>query len=384
MMGCQQNQKSPLDRLENVIQNIEAMSSYEYSAYYDIYQEGQRMTDTTLVYIQKSTEEGLLPVNYVFESKAGDFQFFDGRKMQNLMAEERLIIHTENPPSSQVVSHQGLLFSPYYIKIFVRYLLENDRDKIRFIDVTPEQNKSTDFYEIHTDYLYLLNGDVVRNGELLPNEMTAENIQKKYIIGINTETGLPVSIKDMLNEKDYFEVSFSPIQRSDKTFEERSEILQNEKLLSVSMEDYMRIQMARQTDLVGTKAKDFSLPQFPENEVKLSDYAGKPLMLEFWFPGCGFCMDAVPFVNKIAQDFESQGLVVLGIDMSNASPERIKNYMARHNVNIPVLMNGKEMSLEYGVTGGPTFILLNKDHIVTYSASGLNEQELTFELQKVL
>ncbi|MEZ4828267.1 MAG: hypothetical protein R3C61_18560, partial [Bacteroidia bacterium] len=132
LLGCSPGTKSPLAQLQDVVIALNEAPSFEYHAFYDIKQDGATLKDTTSVFIEKSSGQGLLPVKYIFESASGEMQLFDGQRFNTIINTERTIIHTENPPAYLIVSNQGLLFSPFYIQSYLTYLLENDQDAINY------------------------------------------------------------------------------------------------------------------------------------------------------------------------------------------------------------------------------------------------------------
>ncbi len=67
---------------------------------------------------------------------------------------------------------------------------------------------------------------------------------------------------------------------------------------------------------VATEAPDFSLPDLYDStrSRSLSDYAGKPVILNFWASWCAPCRDEMPALERAFQQYQEQGLVVLGIN----------------------------------------------------------------------
>ena len=384
LLGCNPDNKTPIDKLNDVVIALNENPSFEYIAYYDKKQDGVTLKDTSSVFIEKSIEQGLLPLKYVFESTMGDIQLFDGESFNTIINSERTIIHEENPPTHLIVSNQGLFFSPFYIQSYLKHLLENDKDAIKYLGDTLLGNKKARQYEINTNYIYLLDGKTVRNGDILPNQMKAENINKKHVLTIDAGSNYPLSIKEVYSNNDYIEVSFSDFSNSVKTYRDRAKIIDDSKYLTLSTTDYMQIQISKQKEILGNMAEDFTLPLFPETEISLSELNNSPVLLEFWFPGCGFCIEAIPSVNDIFEKYKSKGLKIFGIEFSDATEEHISNFIVKNKVMFPILMNGKSISLAYGVNSGPTLVLLDKDHKVVYLRNGLDYEELVAQLEKVL
>jgi len=88
----------------------------------------------------------------------------------------------------------------------------------------------------------------------------------------------------------------------------------------------------------GTKAKlSYTLKDMSGKEVRLADYAGKPLIINFWATWCGPCKDEIPGLVQIAQKYKDRGLTVLGISIDD-SPEELQKFAAQYAMNYPVLV----------------------------------------------
>jgi peroxiredoxin len=129
----------------------------------------------------------------------------------------------------------------------------------------------------------------------------------------------------------------------------------------------------------GNRAIDFQLPALDGKTVKLSDYRGKPVLLNFWATWCGPCRGEVPFLNQINTTYSSQGLVMLAVDVGENSTT-IQNFMTSLNVSLPVLMDGNtSVSKMYSLTGIPTTLMLDKDGIIRFKIIGAFPDKASIE-----
>ena len=91
--------------------------------------------------------------------------------------------------------------------------------------------------------------------------------------------------------------------------------------------------------------------------LALTDFAGTPVLLDFWYIGCGPCMQALPFLAQLETTFEAQGLRVLGVNR-HQEPETVARYLAKRGLHLAQL--SPDASVEaWGVEVYPTWFLLD-------------------------
>ena len=107
---------------------------------------------------------------------------------------------------------------------------------------------------------------------------------------------------------------------------------------------------------LGTKAPDFTLPDQDGNDVSLSDYIGKKVVLWF-FPKAstpGWTIEGKGFRDEL-QKFEDKNAVVVG--MSAAAPKKQKKFCDKLGFEYPMLGDeGKDVLKAYGVWGQKKFM----------------------------
>lgn len=90
----------------------------------------------------------------------------------------------------------------------------------------------------------------------------------------------------------------------------------------------------------GAAATDFTLRDVEGQNVHLSDFAGKVVLIDFWATWCVPCEAEIPHLEKLFQENKDKGLVVLGISMDG--PETMAGvapFVRRYNLSFPVLLD---------------------------------------------
>ncbi len=119
-------------------------------------------------------------------------------------------------------------------------------------------------------------------------------------------------------------------------------------------------------------APDFALKDSTGKTVKLSDFRGKVVLLNFWATWCGPCKMEIPWFMEFEQKHKDQGLVILGVAMDDDGWDVVKPYLERYRVNYRVVMGTPEVADLYGgVESLPTTFLLDREGRVARMHIGL-------------
>jgi cytochrome c biogenesis protein CcmG/thiol:disulfide interchange protein DsbE len=96
---------------------------------------------------------------------------------------------------------------------------------------------------------------------------------------------------------------------------------------------------------------DFTLKDMHGNDVRLADFKGKPLIINFWATWCGPCKTEIPAFVELAEKYREQDLTILGISTDDP-PEDLQQFAAAYKMNYPVLVGvGHEDLMEaYGAS----------------------------------
>jgi cytochrome c biogenesis protein CcmG/thiol:disulfide interchange protein DsbE len=119
-------------------------------------------------------------------------------------------------------------------------------------------------------------------------------------------------------------------------------------------------------------APDFELKDADGRPVRLSDYRGKVVLLNFWATWCGPCTVEIPWFVEFERRHKDQGFAVLGISMDEDGWEAVRPFMSHLGINYRVLMGSDEVSRRYGgVDSLPTTFLIDREGKVAKVHVGL-------------
>lgn len=134
-------------------------------------------------------------------------------------------------------------------------------------------------------------------------------------------------------------------------------------------------------------AADFTLRDANGASVKLSDYRGKVVLLNFWATWCGPCTLEIPWFIEFEQHYKSQGFAVVGVSMDEDGWDAVKPYVTEHKMNYRVLLGNESVSQLYGgVESLPTTFIIDREGKVAFPPHiGLaGKNEYLKEIQSLL
>lgn len=113
---------------------------------------------------------------------------------------------------------------------------------------------------------------------------------------------------------------------------------------------------------VGKLAPDFTLKNLKGEEVSLSDYKGKIVLINFWATWCVYCDKEMPDMQRLSE--ENDDLVILAVDVREKK-KIVENYIEKGGYDFEVVLDedGK-VSMDYLVSGFPTSYFVDKDGIL--------------------
>ncbi|MGE7922427.1 peroxiredoxin family protein [Viridibacillus arvi] len=118
-------------------------------------------------------------------------------------------------------------------------------------------------------------------------------------------------------------------------------------------------------------APDFQLKNLAGEQVKLSDYRGQKVLLNFWASWCPPCKEEIPYMQKYYEEYgEKSDMVILAVNMTRVekgSKEKIGQFVEKYKITFPVLLDdedGKVMKL-YDVRLFPTTYIINSEGVIT-------------------
>lgn len=133
-------------------------------------------------------------------------------------------------------------------------------------------------------------------------------------------------------------------------------------------------------------APEFTLKDSNGKPVKLSDYRGKAVVLDFWATWCGPCKVEIPWFVEFQQKYKDRGLVVLGVASGDEDWNVIQPFAKKMRINYPlVLGNDTTADLYGGIEALPTTFIIDRQGRIAKIHIGLaSKEDFQNAIEKVL
>jgi len=120
------------------------------------------------------------------------------------------------------------------------------------------------------------------------------------------------------------------------------------------------------------KAPDFKLLTLNGEEIKLTDYSGKIVILDFWATWCGPCRIGIPDLVSIQNEFKNE-VVVIGISLDQPyTQQNLQPFIDHFNINYPIVLGTMDVVVAYGnIQAIPTSFIIDGERNIVKKHVGL-------------
>jgi thiol-disulfide isomerase/thioredoxin len=128
-------------------------------------------------------------------------------------------------------------------------------------------------------------------------------------------------------------------------------------------------------------APDFTVFTADGDEVRLSDFRGTPVVLNFWASWCGPCRSEMPEFNKVSQEYSEDQLMFLMVDLVDGDWETVesgKSFIEENNYTFRVVYDTRQDAADkYGIRSIPTTYFIDAEgNVVTGAVGAIDEKTL--------
>lgn len=106
---------------------------------------------------------------------------------------------------------------------------------------------------------------------------------------------------------------------------------------------------------------DFTLSDLSGKPVKLSDYRGKVVMLNFWASWCPPCRSEMPAMQKLNEKMAGKPFAIVAVNLEKGAGDAVRKFIAKNGYTFKVLLDDKgEVAARYSIYSIPTTFIIDK------------------------
>lgn len=107
-------------------------------------------------------------------------------------------------------------------------------------------------------------------------------------------------------------------------------------------------------------APDFVLEDSKGTHIKLSNYEGRVVLLDFWVTWCTGCKKEIPWYMEFQRKYKKRGLSAIGVSLDDDGWKSVKPFLQEHRINYPVVIGTWDMGGPFGFNSLPVTLLIDR------------------------
>ena len=124
---------------------------------------------------------------------------------------------------------------------------------------------------------------------------------------------------------------------------------------------------------INRKAPDFELQTMEGELVKLSNYKGEKIFINFWATWCPPCVKEMPEIQHYFEELQTDDVILLSVNTTDVESNResVQDFAELHNIHFPILLDEEGVvSAEYGIITIPTSFIVNEEGVIVEEIIG--------------
>lgn len=120
--------------------------------------------------------------------------------------------------------------------------------------------------------------------------------------------------------------------------------------------------------------------------ISLSDYKGKPVILHFWATWCPYCKKLQPKLAELEQKYQHSGIKIVAISFNEDEGAAPQDELKERGYDFITAVEGESVANQYGVRGTPTTFFINRQGKAIYksTSSDVDNPKLVLAVQEII
>lgn len=122
-------------------------------------------------------------------------------------------------------------------------------------------------------------------------------------------------------------------------------------------------------------APGFTLTDAEGASVRLADYKGRVVLLNFWATWCHGCQEEIPWFVQFEGKYKEGGLAVIGVSMDDDGWKSVKPFLAEKKLNYTIVVGNEPLGKLFGLGEMPMTLLIDRQGKIAASYSGVVDRK---------
>ena len=133
-------------------------------------------------------------------------------------------------------------------------------------------------------------------------------------------------------------------------------------------------------------AFDFALSDVSGKTVKLTDYRGKVVLLDFWATWCHGCKEEIPWFSEFQRTYGGKDFAVVGVSLDDGGWNVVKPFLTHANISYQILLGDNPTAQKYRIQSMPdTFLIDKKGRVAAaYTAGVVDKADVEANIKAIL
>lgn len=133
-------------------------------------------------------------------------------------------------------------------------------------------------------------------------------------------------------------------------------------------------------------APDFALPDYKSGDtIRLSQYRGKVVLLNFWATWCPPCRREIPDFIEVQRALRPQGFEIIGLSLDEGGAQDVAPFARQVGINYAVALGNQDVATLYGgIRGIPTSFLIDREGSIARTFPGMVDRQTLEQSIKAL
>lgn len=121
-------------------------------------------------------------------------------------------------------------------------------------------------------------------------------------------------------------------------------------------------------------APAFTVPGLAASVIRLHDFKGQVILLNFWATWCPPCREEMPSMERVYRRFKARGFTILALSIDSRGEEVVAPFVKNFGLTFPVGLDARmAVASEYRMTSVPTSILIDRGGRIAAIAAGARD-----------